>query len=80
MLTEVKANDTYMKKAVTNRINVDLKEGWFHSENPLSVTKRADITTLTGALFHGKDGAYQIIGKYHRVTSLSRKQCYQLVI
>ncbi|WP_420972498.1 hypothetical protein [Bacillus thuringiensis] len=80
LLTETKANDTYMKKAVTNRINVDLKEGWFHSENPLSVTKRADIATLTGALFHGKDGAYQIIGRvppgYEPVTETVLSACY----
>ncbi|MEB9381038.1 hypothetical protein P4J09_23810 [Bacillus cereus] len=80
LLTETKANDTYMKKTVTNRINVDLREGWFHSENPLSVTKRADITTLTGAVFHGKDGPYQVIGKvppgYEPIRETVLPACY----
>lgn len=80
LLTEAKANDTYMKKAITNRINVDLREGWFHSENPLSVTKRADITTLTGAVLHGKDGPYQVIGKvptgYEPVRETVLPACY----
>ncbi|MEJ9241868.1 hypothetical protein P4L01_14035, partial [Bacillus cereus] len=78
--TEVKANDTYMKKVVTNRINVDLREGWFHSENPLSFTKRADIATLTGAVLHGKDGPYQVIGKvpsgYEPVRETVLTACY----
>ncbi|BAR87878.1 hypothetical protein FNE58_20045 [Bacillus thuringiensis] len=80
LLTEVKANDTYMKKVVTNRINVDLREGWFHSENPLSFTKRADIATLTGAVLHGKDGPYQVIGKvptgYEPVRETVLAACY----
>ncbi|MEB9422636.1 hypothetical protein P4J12_30650, partial [Bacillus cereus] len=80
LLTEAKANDTYMKKAVTNRINVDLREGWFHSENPLSFTKRADIATLTGAVLHGKDGPYQVIGKvpsgYEPVRETVLPACY----
>ncbi|MEB8702238.1 hypothetical protein P4H21_15880 [Bacillus cereus] len=80
LLTEAKANDTYMKKAVTNRINVDLREGWFHSENPLSFTKRADIATLTGAVLHGKDGPYQVIGKvptgYEPVRETVLAACY----
>ncbi|WP_081143373.1 hypothetical protein [Bacillus cereus] len=80
LLTEAKANDTYMKKAITNRINVDLRDGWFHSENPLSVTKRGDITALTGAVFHGKDGPYQIIGKvpsgYEPVRETVLSACY----
>lgn len=80
LLTEAKANDTYMKKAITNRMNVDLREGWFHSENPLSVTKRGDITVLTGAVFHGKDGPYQFIGKvppgYEPVRETVLSACY----
>ncbi|MEW4071894.1 hypothetical protein [Bacillus thuringiensis] len=80
LLTETKANDTYMKKAVTNRVNVDLREGWFHSENPLSVTKRGDITALTGAVLHGKDGPYQFIGKvppgYEPVRETVLSACY----
>ncbi|MRB78748.1 hypothetical protein GH844_26770 [Bacillus thuringiensis] len=80
LLTETKANDTYMKKVVTNRINVDLREGWFHSENPLSFTKRADIATLTGAVLHGKDGPYQVIGKvptgYEPVRETVLAACY----
>lgn len=80
LLTETKANDTYMKKVVTNRINVDLREGWFHSENPLSFTKRADIATLTGAVLHGKDGPYQVIGKvptgYEPVRETVLQACY----
>lgn len=63
LLTEAKATDTYMKKTVTNRMNIEIREGWFHAENPLSITKRADIVTVSGAVYHGKDGPYQIIGK-----------------
>lgn len=80
LLTEAKANDTYMKKTVTERTKVDLREGWFHAESPLSISKRGDIATLTGALFHGKDGPYQIIGKvpsgYEPIAETMLSACY----
>lgn len=61
---EVKrSNEAYWKNTVTNRMNVTLRDGWYPAENPLSITKRTDIVTLSGAVYHGKDGAYQVIGK-----------------